>query len=317
MQPDIPSANTQSGVVILLASYQGGRFIDAQLQSIAGQTYADWQLIVSDDGSQDATRDKVLRFAATHPAGKVTLIDGPKQGATQNFLSLIDHAPAGRALAFADQDDFWFPEKLANAMQKLSQVRGAAHYAARTIIADEALSPIIETRIFPRPMTFRNALVQACMAGNTSVFNPAAASLLKQGVASARAADIQSHDWWAYQLTSGAGAMIVHDTRPALLYRQHHRAEMGRNDTAGAMLKRVGMLFSGDYGGWLKSNLRALMPVRHLLTVDNRAVLDRFEKALANRGPQAALQMRQAGLYRQTTVGTAALYAAASLGRLQ
>lgn len=303
-------------IVILLASYNGARFIETQLDSIARQSYGNWRLIVSDDGSTDGTVKLISDFAATRPEGQVRQIQGPGLGATQNFLHLIQEAPQGTMLAFADQDDEWLPHKLARAAAALAKVSGPAHYAARTIVADEHLSPITETRHFTRPLAFRNALVQACMAGNTSVFNCEAVALLKRAVAAAQAADIELHDWWAYQLTTGCGATMLHDAEPALLYRQHSHAEMGRNDTPLAMARRLGRLFAGDYGGWLHANRAALQPVTHLLTVENRQIFNQFSDALDRGGPATAMAFKRLGLYRQTAVGTAALLSAAVLGRL-
>ncbi|MBK4216381.1 glycosyltransferase [Paracoccus caeni] len=314
--PALPDQDLPQTVVILLATYRGEDYIDTQLDSIAAQSHPHWRLIVSDDSPDDLTREKVRHFSAGRPAGQVQLIDGPRKGATQNFLHLLQQAPEGQMLAFCDQDDRWLPEKLAHAVKALSSHPGPAHYAARTIVADENLNPITETRHFRRPLTFRNALVQACMAGNTSVFNAPAASILKQGTGSARDAGVISHDWWAYQLTSGAGATMIHDATPALLYRQHPQSEMGRNDTAGAMARRVGMLFAGDYGDWLAANTRALLDSQHLLTSENAATLQGFADALRQRGPGSAASLWRLGLYRQTKIGTAALFAAAGFGRL-
>lgn len=306
-----------SQVVILLASYNGAAYLPAQLDSIAAQTHRDWQLIVSDDGSQDATRQIVQDFATSRAPGQVQLVEGPRKGATQNFLHLIQQAPTNKALAFSDQDDVWYPEKLARGMAALARHQDPAHYAARTIICAENLTELTPSRSFTRPFGFRNALIQACMAGNTSVFNPAAAAILKQGVAAAILAGIESHDWWAYQLISGAGGRPIHDAEPVLLYRQHGRSEMGRNDTPRAMAKRLGQLFQGDYGNWLQANLRALDQSRHLLTTQNRELLDRMQDATRKPGPSAAAMLRRLGLYRHTRAGTAAFYAAAFAGRLR
>lgn len=303
-------------VTILLASYQGGPFIGAQLDSIAAQTHRNWRLVVSDDGSGDETCGIVADFAASRPAGQVRLIDGPRRGATRNFLNLLSVAPDG-PLAFCDQDDVWFPDKLARAVAALSLHDGPAHYAARTIITDAALAPVAESRHFRRPLGFRNALVQAIMAGNTSVFNAQAAAILRRCVPAAQALNIESHDWWAYQVTSGAGAVLMHDPQPALFYRQHSRSVMGRNDTVAAMSQRIGRLLAGDYGGWLAANHAALHAVRSELLPENRRILDQFGAALHLPGPVAAAHMARLALYRQTRTGTAALFAAALMGRLR
>ncbi|WP_295049454.1 glycosyltransferase [uncultured Paracoccus sp.] len=302
-------------ITILLASYRGADFIRAQLDSIAAQTHRNWRLIVSDDGSDDGTPGIVADFAALRPAGQVQIIDGPRRGATQNFLHLLTMAPDG-AIAFCDQDDLWFPKKLARAAAALSGRAGPVHYAARTIITDATLAPVTPSRHFRRPLGFRNALVQAIMAGNTSVFNAQAAAILRRCAPAAQAQAVEAHDWWAYQITSGIGAALIHDPTPALFYRQHARSVMGRNDTVTAMSHRIGLLLAGDYGSWLAANHAALDAVRSELLPENRRLLDRFGAALTLPGPLAAVRMARMGLYRQTAAGTAALFAAAMIGRL-
>lgn len=305
-----------SHVVILMASYQGADHIGAQLDSIAVQTHRDWSLIVSDDGSSDGTREIVQAFASRFPVDQVRLVNGPRAGATRNFLSLLRNAPQGVALALCDQDDLWLPDKLARALTAVEGA-GLVHYAARTIIVDEHLRPLTGSRHFRRPFGLRNALVQACMAGNTSVYNPSAAAVLRQAAGAAEEAGILSHDWWAYQVTAGAGARFVHDPAPALLYRQHPRSEVGRNDTPQALLLRARRLMRGDFGSWMQANLRSLRAIPHLLTDDSRMLVDRCA-ALPSAPPrQAMVLIRELGLYRQTPAGTAGLLAAALAGRLQ
>lgn len=299
---------------ILLATYQGERFLSAQLASIAGQSHGNWSLIVSDDGSTDQTAAIVEDFAAAHPQ-PVRWVAGPQRGATQNFLHLIHNAPDG-VIAFCDQDDVWFSDKLARAVASLHNQNGPAHYAARTIICDQALNPLAGSRLFHRPLGFRNALVQACMAGNSSVFNAPAVALLKKALPAARDADILSHDWWAYQLMSGAGATLIYDPQPSLYYRQHERSEVGRNDTDKALLRRFRQLFARQYAGWLVANQRALHAARDLLTPESRDILDQFGELSDMPGMQALRRLRRLKIYRQTVAGTAALYAAAALGRL-
>lgn len=314
--PRVHRQDDGAPVTILLASHRGAPFIGAQLRSIAGQTFRNWRLIVSDDGSDDGTPDIAAGFAASCPAGQVRVVPGPCRGATPNFLHLLAIAPDG-PLAFCDQDDVWFPDKLARAMAALAAQDGPAHYAARTIITDAALNPVAPSRHFCRPLGFRNALVQAVMAGNTSVFDAGAAAILKRCAGAAQDHDIPAHDWWAYQVSAGAGARLIHDPRPALFYRQHARSEMGRNDTLPALARRAGRLMAGEYGAWLARNHAALDAVRSEIRPDHRAALDRLGDALGQTGPRAAATMARAGLYRQTATGTAALYAAALAGRLR
>lgn len=305
-------------IVILLAVHDGARHLPAQLDSIARQDHRDWQLVISDDGSNDGSALICAAFAATRPSDQVRIIRGPGAGATANFLHLIEAAPDRAILAFCDQDDVWHRDKLSRAARALARHgAGAAHYSARTVIAGPDLAPLAASPRFGRPFGLRNALIQACTSGNTSVFNPAAATLLKAGAAAARQAGIVSHDWWAYQLVAAAGGTILKDDAAVLLYRQHGGNEMGRNDTMRARARRLSMLFDGRFGRWLAANHAALSGAADLLDADARATVARFGAALRLPGPAAARQFAALGLYRHDALGTAAFYAAAAAGRLR
>ena len=327
-------------IAILLASYQGARFIGTQLDSLAAQEFPHWRLVVSDDGSTDATPDLVRAFAARHADREVTLIPGPRQGATSNFLHLLAHLRDGEAMAFCDQDDLWLPHRLATGVATLT-ADGLPHHAdagadvaihdpsgrrasgrpslhvTRTTICDDALSALRPAPLYTRPPGFLNALVQACTPGNTMLVDPAGAALLRAAAPAALRAGVVSHDWWSYLMISGAGGTVIRDPHQTVLYRQHHGNVMGRNDTPRAMLARLTRLGGGDFGGWLAANIAALKTVAPMLTRENRARLTEFSVALARPGPAAAVALARLGVYRQTRIGTAALLAAAAAGRLR
>lgn len=302
-------------VVILLATYQGAEHLNVQLDSIAAQSHENWSLIVSDDGSDDGTQSIVQRFADRHP-GRVQLLEGPRAGATANFLSLLERVPHGTSAAFCDQDDQWLPDKLSRAVAALAIHSGPAHYAARTVITDSRLRPLTTSRRFTRPLGFRNALIQACMAGNTSVFNPAAVALLRAAAPHARRAGIISHDWWAYQVMAAFDAALIHDPQPCLFYRQHARSEVGRNDTLPALMARLRKLMAGEFGFWLRANHAALAPLVPKMPRHNAETLQQLERMLNGPPPQALAALRRGGFYRQTRAGTAALVLSVAAGAL-
>lgn len=315
--PDVMAMPDTPPVSILLASFNGGRHLAAQLDSIAAQQNDDWRLIISDDGSTDDSRAICMSFRDRLGADRVRLIDGPKAGPTRNFLHLVAAAPKDAPIAFSDQDDIWLPHKMSRAMARLSGETGPVLYCARTLICDDGLQNRTPSRLFARPHGWRNALVQACTPGNTSVLNAQAAALLKDSISVASARDLPAHDWWAYQLITGAGGRVIFDAEPGLLYRQHADNVMGRNDTPRGMLRRMTMLMQGEYGGWLAANTAALTELSHLLTPENEAILQRFSALLHAPGPAAFNELRRLGLYRQTRGGDAALRIAAITGRLR
>lgn len=306
-------------VAILMAVYQGGDNLPAQLDSFARQDHAGWHLLASDDGSRDAGPAILRAFAADHP---VTLLRGPGQGSAPNFLSLIrasaDHAPAGAWLAFSDQDDVWLPDRLSRGIAALSPLEGPALFCSRTWVTDAALKGRRLSAPRPRPPGFANALVQNIVAGNTILVNAEGAALLRAAAADLVAAGrgVLMHDWWIYQVMTGAGGRVVHDDRPTLLYRQHEANEVGANDSAQAKAKRLWKLLRGDFRAWNTINIAALRTSGHRLTPENRAVLEAFARG-RDGGPGARLAtVRRLGLYRQSRASTWALWLSAALKRM-
>lgn len=302
-------------VTICLALHEGGRHIAAQLASIAALE-GDWRLIVSDDASRDDGPAQVRAFAATQAEGRVRLVAGPAAGAARNFLHLLDLAPADRPLAFCDQDDVWLRRRLAAGLEGLAGTQGPTVHLGHTLVCDEALRPLRRGPPHRRRPAFRNALVQAGGPGNAMTLNPAAVALLKHAIPAAVEADIPAHDWWVYQIVTGAGGAWLTSEEVVLLYRQHDRNVMGRNDTARAALRRAAMLVDGTFAGWMSRNQKALEGAADLLTAENRALLAATAAALRSPGPVAAARLRRLGLRRDTARATAALLAAAAAGRL-
>lgn len=310
----MPETRSPPSGVVLLALYEGERFLAAQLDSIAAQEVP-WRLVVSDDGSTDAGPGIVRGFADAHP-GRVTLTRGPGQGAAANFRALLAGVPeaAGWA-ALADQDDVWRPGKLARALAALAAVPAGqpALYCSRVTLCDPALRPIGASRP-PYPPSFRHALVQNLVQGNTAVLNPAALALVR--AAEPLTPPVVMHDWWLYQLVTGAGGTVILDPAETVLYRQHEGNVVGGNAGPRARLESFTRMLGGGHRAWGAQTLAALTPVRHLLTDENRRVLDAFTALHHGEMADRLVAMARGGFRRQGPVSQAALWLAAALGRL-
>ncbi len=304
-------------VTILMALWNGADFLPDQLESIGRQTHRHWALRIRDDNSDDHGPDLARRFAATLPGRDIRIFSGPRRGAARNFLSLLDEVPHGsNAIAFSDQDDVWLPGKLSRALDRLSLVPEdvPALYCGPTFLTDAALRVTGRSPLFRHAPSFRNALVQSIAGGNTMVMNRTAFALLRR--AATHRGPIPAHDWWAYQVISGAGGTILYDPEPQVLYRQHGRNLVGSNRGPRARLRRLGRLATGAFRDWSDQNIAALEAAGTLLTPENRAVLRTFAELRAAPAPARLRRLRQAGLWRQTAMGTTALWAAAALGQL-
>ena len=304
-------------VTILMGLKDGARFVDAQLDSLRDQTHADWSLIVGDDGSADDGPHRVRTFATLHPDRTIRVIAAPRRGFAANYLSLLLAAgPATPYAAFSDQDDVWFPEKLARATAALAALPPGTPglYCGRTLVCGADLTPTGYSPLFGRAPSFGNALVQSLAGGNTMVMNRAALDLLQR--AARRGAAPVSHDWWAYQVVAGAGGQVIYDPEPVLLYRQHGGNAIGANRGARARLARVAGLFGGTFRRWTDLNVAALWAAADCLTPENRARLAAFARARRGRAAGRLAALARLGIRRQTRGGTITLWTAALLGRL-
>jgi len=309
-------------VAILMGLCNGAAHMQDQLDSFVAQTVADWDLTVSDDGSSDDGPAILARFAEAQTAeGRaVRLVAGPGQGFAANFLSLLALVPEGTDwVALSDQDDVWLPDRLQRGIRALAPVPDGmpALYGSASWIVSEALTGHHASPRFSRPPAFRNALVQSIAGGNTMLLNRAGADLARGAAREALAVGgPATHDWWLYQLVSGAGGQVIRDETPTILYRQHGANLFGSNRGLGAALSRLRLVVSGELGAWVARNNRALGASAHRLTADNRALLARFAQLRTQDMVGRLRTLRALGIYRQGRVGQAAITLAALLGRL-
>lgn len=94
---------------VAMAAYNGERYIKEQIETILASMSSQDELVISDDGSTDATREIVQEMM--HQDKRIRLIDGPKQGVKKNFENAM-LACQGTYIFLADQDDIWDKEKL-------------------------------------------------------------------------------------------------------------------------------------------------------------------------------------------------------------
>ena len=298
--------------------YNGAPWLYTQLDSFRAQDHADWRLIVSDDGSQDDSVERLRDWAAHHPRFRVELRHGPRRGPAENFLSMLANLGdrTGDHVALADQDDFWLPGKLSRALQKLRviPVDLPALYCGATLICDKDLHPLRRSRIPRREPSFANALVQNIAGGNTMMLNPAAAQLV--GNAAKEPRQIVLHDWWLYQMVTGAGGIVVFDPEPQVHYRQHDRNQVGSNDRLADSARRVKRLMTGQHRNWMDVNLTALQRSVHRLAPENRFLLEGLARARTLPTWKRTAAVRELGLYCQTHRGNMGLWAAVIMGKI-
>jgi glycosyltransferase involved in cell wall biosynthesis len=308
---------------VLLATYNGERYLPQQWASIDAQQRVHVVVHIADDGSRDGTVQllKELERGASGAIRAVHWLDAPpRRSATRSFLMLMADAvrrsPDAQWFAYCDQDDVWLPGKLAAAHAVLATHEGSARpalYGGRTLAVDESdceggLSPL-----FVQPPSFRNAVAQNIMGGNTMLMNRAAAEL----VAASAQLEVVTHDWLTYQLVSGAGGFIHYDPQPYVRYRQHGGNVIGSNLGWRARWNRLLRMLRGEYREWNQLNVRALAQRTSVLTQPNRVVLDAFSRAREAGTPWSRVAwLHRSGAFRQKPSEQLMLWLACVLRRL-
>lgn len=103
--------NNKNLISIIMAAYNAEKTIDAAVGSVINQTYKNWELIIVDDGSSDATGTIAKSYADADP--RIRLIsNGANMGVSASRKKALDSA-AGEWIAILDSDDLWDSSKLA------------------------------------------------------------------------------------------------------------------------------------------------------------------------------------------------------------
>ena len=307
---------TRPKVAVLMAVFEDARFLPEQLSSIRAQSHENFEVWVSRDCEDEDVGAVLEEHVPTFGANRFFVLEGPKQGCSANFLSLVFN-PEIRAdyFAYSDQDDVWYSDKLSRALAVLERVPDAvpAVYGSRTRLTNENGRDLGLSPLFRRPPCFRNALTQNIASGHTMVMNRAARELLyASGVKEG-----PLHDWWTYLLVTGAGGKMFYDPHPSAWYRQHRRNLIGPSVRPSDHIRRLARIVRGDFRDSNATNCQALYGARHLLVPENRRIFDTYHQAVTEGRFSSRVQgIRKSGVYRQTRAETLGLLAASLLNKV-
>lgn len=228
-------------VTILLATYNGAKFLPEQLDSLLRQEGSvPFRILIRDDGSSDGTQGILADYCRRYPDRIADISDGAATGsAMRNFERLCAACETDYAM-FCDQDDVWERTKLADTyalMQEYQQRFGAAipilvHTDLTVVAADlTELAPSFVRYQHLRPdcNLLHHLLVQNNITGCTMLLNKPLLALAKDGFPP----EALMHDWWLGLAAAAFGKVAFLD-RQTMRYRQHSKNVVGAKQTASA-----------------------------------------------------------------------------------
>lgn len=258
-------------VVVLMSTYQGEQYVGEQLDSVLEQLPPEGRIVVRDDGSTDAT---VQRVEARADA-RVSVLRGANVGFVRSFFELMDRVPAdAQMVMLCDQDDVWLPGKIERAWQAIEAGGDVPTlYCSRLRLVgpqlrDAGLSPARH-----RPPSFANALTENIVTGCTAALNPAALHLVRRHGDLSR---IRFHDWWLYLVVAAFGR-VVFDPHPTVLYRQHASNVIGMGSGLARYRAILRFLWRNNWVHIMFSQIENFRAVHGAqLEPANRRLLDRY-----------------------------------------
>lgn len=262
-----------TNVAILMATYNGEKYLQQQIDSIINQSYKYWDLFIHDDGSLDNTINILQQYSANYANIHILTYDNEGiHSAMRNFFSLTDCVDAEYYM-FADQDDVWHNDKIEkqlNIIKQLERMHGNLPVLVYSdaIIVDMQLhvlnkSFISYTGNHPEYLTnFHESGVTSFIPGCTMMFNQYAKKCIYRPINFS-----SMHDMWLMLSVFKAKGIVFGITEPLLDYRQHTSNTVGASearkksiiqrikhpiDTIKLNMERYKILQSIEYGSFIK-----------------------------------------------------------------
>jgi len=228
----LTSSCDYGSIDILMATYNGEKYVREQIESVKSQSYRNWRMLVSDDGSSDRTRDIVS--SEMNDDARVQWADnrGGHGGSYENFMCLLRQSDSDYSM-FCDQDDVWLPNKVEVTLEKMRELEAEFPDAPLMVftdleVVDESLNVISESfdrmvEIDPTRVKLTDLLVSAVAPGCTIMLNKRLRVLVNKY---RNNGGVRVHDWWVSLVAAGTGH-IGYVPLATIRYRQHSNNQIG------------------------------------------------------------------------------------------
>lgn len=235
-------------VAVLMAAYNGERFIAEQIESILCQEHVSISLFISIDSGSDSTLEIVDAYSKENK-NVILLPYGRRYGsAAQNFFRLIREVDVEKFdyVSLSDQDDIWDSKKISEAVQTLRR-SGCNAYSSNVV----AFWNDGRTKLLKKAQPFRqwDYLFESAGPGCSYVLDKSLVRKLKSVllIKSKQTQEVALHDWFIYAFARTQGYRWTIDSRSFVHYRQHGENVIGANNGLKSALNRYRLSRQGWY----------------------------------------------------------------------
>jgi len=207
-----------------MATYNGERHIRRQLDSLAAQSRVPAQLVISDDNSEDKTVDAVKAFARTVSFPVEIACNEKRLGYRANFMRAASLCRS-ELIAFCDQDDYWYPDKIAASVKRFDDPEVLLAYHNADVVSEEGkqIETLANFGAFQSILTPMSTSPWQFALGFTEVFRRSLlrfSDLWPNSRDPVEASKPLAHDMWFFFLAAVFGK-IAYLEKPLAAYVQH------------------------------------------------------------------------------------------------
>jgi len=259
-------------VVVVMSTYNGEKYLNEQLKSLAKQTMKPACVFVRDDGSTDNTA-KLLEEWSQSTDKWLVWYQEKNLGPGRSFMEALAKAPSADYYAFCDQDDVWDSDKIACAVEALEKKEEPYKvYVSNVALANNDMQIYGQTH-FRANNTLQAALMYNQAIGCTMVINDA----LRKKITAYTPDYMIMHDCWIYRVCAVLGGTMVFDNDYHMKYRQHEQNYSGGSkNKIEVWKKRINSLFGRKKHMRKNTALELLKGYASDMTEENRDIVGKF-----------------------------------------
>ena len=219
--------NDDIQIDILLATYNGEKYLKCQLDSILNQTHKNIRILINDDCSTDGTKG-ILEEYEKKDKRIIVNYNEKNLGYIKNFENLLKRVE-NKFFMLSDQDDFWMENKVEISLEKLLKDNADLVFTDLEVV-DENLNQITPSLVkfmkmnknIQKHKDYKLVFLRNCVTGCTIISKK---ELIDKYIPIPEEKPMV-HDWWMALIISQIGKLSFLD-KPTIKYRQHGKNELG------------------------------------------------------------------------------------------